>query len=62
MGLFVVVNNEPSSSYWVTTQLQRVEWVTAGTHTYYVNGMMVVGGDPDDDFWSGNAVAVFYPA
>ena len=36
--------------------------VTSGTFTYYVNGFMISGQDPNDWFWFSNTVAVFYPS
>ena len=35
---------------------------TAGSVTYYLNGFMVFGQDPNDVFISATMVAVFYPA
>ena len=35
---------------------------TAGSVTYYLNGFMLFGQDPNDAFLSASMVAVFYPA
>lgn len=46
----------------VTGTVQAVFPVaSAGTDTYYVNGQMYFGSDPDDRFVSDLTVAVFYP-
>ncbi len=36
--------------------------VGAGSHTFYVNGVMASGADANDRFDSASLVAVFYPA
>jgi hypothetical protein len=36
--------------------------VTAGTHTFYVNGFMASGASALDVFWSASMIAVFYPS
>jgi hypothetical protein len=55
-----VAGAQPSDSYWPTTHLDRVESVTAGTYTFYVTGVMMLGGGSTDFFWSGSITAVFY--
>ncbi|MEE9340924.1 MAG: hypothetical protein V3V21_04595 [Thermoplasmata archaeon] len=36
--------------------------VTAGTHTFYLNGFMASGASALDVFWSASMIAVFYPS
>jgi len=36
--------------------------VTAGTYTFYLNGIMFVGPDANDSFYYANLLAVFYPS
>ena len=52
----------PSDYYPQLYSLQRMDNVTAGTYTYYVNAVMVSGQSVDDQFGHGNMVAVFYPS
>ncbi len=59
---FTVDNELPDDDVWPTISMQRVESVTAGTYTYYVNGRMVTGFSGLDEFVSGSMVAVFYPS
>lgn len=54
---------DPTDNFmYKTAYVQRIEPVTAGTYTFYVNGYMPVGGGNDDMFRWGNTVAVFYPS
>ena len=41
---------------------QRSFPVTAGTHTFFLNGYMTSGQDASDVFYWANMVAVFYPS
>lgn len=50
------------TALYLTAGPQRVFPVTAGSNTFYVNGVMFEGRDANDYFWRGNAVAVFYPS
>jgi len=51
-----------TGTYNVGTAPQRGFVVTAGTHTFYLNGEMNLGQDVNDVFWFANMVAVFYPS
>jgi len=52
----------PATHYFTTVPILHPFAVGAGTHTYFVNGMMTVGGGPGDRFDSASLVVVFYPA
>lgn len=45
-----------------TVPVVRPFAVPAGSHTFYVNGIMAQGNDPIDRFDSASMVAVFYPS
>ena len=45
-----------------TVSVLRPFAVGAGSHTFYVNGVMASGADANDRFDSASLVAVFYPA
>ena len=45
-----------------TVPVLRPFAVAAGSHTFYVNGVMASGADVNDRFDSASLVAVFYPA
>lgn len=49
-------------SVWKSAFTHGVFPVTAGTYTFYLNGWMVVGQDPNDVFIFGSTIAVFYPS
>jgi hypothetical protein len=45
----------------VTLSIANVFPVTAGSYTYYLNGIMNFGADANDVFWFGNLQAEFFP-
>jgi hypothetical protein len=44
-----------------TFTVRRAFTVSAGTHTFYLNGVMGSGGAGDDQFWYARLHATFYP-
>lgn len=44
-----------------TFTVRRMFAVTAGTYTYYLNGVMWYGANNDDAFWFSSMHAIFYP-
>lgn len=58
----VVPSSIASGIIWESGSAQVIFPVTPGTHTFYLNGVMVNGQDAGDWFDRGNMVAVFYPS
>jgi len=59
-GLAYVGQNQPTDVYYVNVPLQEPFPVTAGTHTFYINGVGFAGGGTGDEFWFGSMIAVYY--
>ena len=57
-----VDTNIPTSTHWFPTPLQETFTIsTAGTYTFYLNGIMNEGASAGDIFSHSSMVAVFYP-
>lgn len=68
------VEDEASQIYDVDPNVPTSLWIgggasteaftvfTAGSFTYYLNGFMLFGQDPNDEFLAASMVAVFYPS
>ncbi len=52
---------EPTATAFFAVSLQRPFAVTAGTYTFYFNGIMNLGQSANDALNSANMIAVFYP-
>jgi len=60
-AIHVIDNTYPGGLHIVPIQVQRHFSVTSGSHSYFIRGGMLQGGDDLDVFISSSLVAVFYP-
>jgi len=62
LGVFTVDSGLPTDTVWRSLTADRIVPVSAGSYTYYLNGMMNTGQNAGDQFLYGAMSAVFYPS
>ena len=62
LGVFYLDTSVATGSYTQVMTLTRFETVSAGTYTFYLNGIMMAGQSNPDAVFRCNILAVFYPS
>jgi hypothetical protein len=56
-----IPSSYPNATSFHSVHVTRSFPVSAGTKTFYLNGLMLAGQNSNDDFWYANMKAVYYP-